>query len=85
MKLASLINNKLACCGAAGTVIAVICCFTPVLVLVLGAAGLSHWLGWLDFVLIPALGFFVLLTVYALNRPGKPAAIVPADSPEQEN
>lgn len=85
MKQASLKDNKLACCGATGTVLAAICCFTPVLVVALGAIGLSRWLGWLDYVLMPALGFFVLLTVYALYRRRNPAAIVPAGGPEQEN
>ena len=51
-----------------GTVIAALCCFTPVLVVLLGAVGLSAWLGWLDYVLLPALAFFVALTVYAVWR-----------------
>ena len=32
------------------------------------ALGLSAWLGWLDYVLLPALAFFVALTVYAVWR-----------------
>ncbi len=48
-------NNRLLCTGCTGTVIAAICCFTPFLVVVLGAAGLSAWLGWLDYVLFPLL------------------------------
>ena len=54
--------------GIVGTVIAALCCFTPVLVVLLGAAGLSAWLGWLDYVLLPALGIFACLTVYAVIR-----------------
>ncbi|RME66408.1 MAG: mercury resistance system transport protein MerF [Alphaproteobacteria bacterium] len=54
--------------GIAGTVIAAICCFTPVLVIALGAVGLSAWLGWLDYVLLPALAVFIVLTVYGLWR-----------------
>ena len=38
--------------GIAGTAIAVVCCFTPALVILLGALGLSAWLAWLDFVLL---------------------------------
>ncbi|PCI52875.1 MAG: hypothetical protein COB36_14305 [Alphaproteobacteria bacterium] len=49
-----------------GTVIAALCCFTPVLVVLLGVVGLSAMVGYLDYVLLPALGFFVLLTIYAL-------------------
>ena len=52
--------------GTIGTVITAICCFTPLLVVVLGALGLSALVGYLDFVLLPALGFFLLLTVYGL-------------------
>jgi mercuric ion transport protein len=61
-------NQKMLTCGIAGTVIAAICCFTPALVLLLGAIGLSAWLGWLDYVLFPALAMFAGLTIYALIR-----------------
>src|SRR3546814_17573703 len=40
--------NKLICTGGAGSVIVAICCFTPALVVLLGAVGLSAWLGWID-------------------------------------
>ena len=52
--------------GIIGTVVAAVCCFTPLLVVVLGALGLSALVVFLDFVLLPAVAFFVLLTVYAL-------------------
>ena len=61
-------DRKLIATGVVGTVIAALCCFTPVLVVLLGAVGLSAWLGWLDYVLLPALAFFVGLTVYAVWR-----------------
>lgn len=54
--------------GITGSVIAAICCFTPVLVIFLGAIGLSAALGWLDYVLLPALAGFLTLTGYALWR-----------------
>lgn len=54
--------------GIAGTVLAIVCCFTPALVLLLGAVGLSAWLGWLDYVLLPAMLGFASLTVYGLYR-----------------
>ena len=38
------------------------------LVVILGAVGLSAWLGWLDYVLLPALGIFVAITIYAAVR-----------------
>jgi mercuric ion transport protein len=61
-------NNKLLATGVIGTVIAALCCFTPVLVVLFGAVGLSAFVGVLDYVLLPALLAFVLLTVYALVR-----------------
>lgn len=51
-----------------GTVIAALCCFTPVLVVLFGAVGLAAVVGYLDVVLLPALGIFILLTIYALWR-----------------
>ena len=61
-------DRKLLLTGAAGTVIAAICCFTPALVILLGAVGLSAWLAWLDFVLLPALVLFLGLTAFAAMR-----------------
>ena len=54
--------------GIGGTVVAALCCFTPILVVLLGAVGLSAALGWLDYVLLPALAFFIGLTIYAVYR-----------------
>jgi mercuric ion transport protein len=59
--------------GIGGAVVAAICCFTPVLVIVFGAVGLSALLGGLDYVLLPALVGFVALAVYALVRKGRAA------------
>jgi mercuric ion transport protein len=56
-------DRKLIATGITGTVMAALCCFTPVLVVLLGTVGLSAWLGWLDYVLFPALAFFIALTV----------------------
>jgi len=58
-------DQKLLCTGAGGSVIAAICCFTPVLVILFGALGLSWAVGYLDYVLLPALAIFLALTVYA--------------------
>lgn len=51
--------------GIIGTVITALCCFTPVLVVLFGAVGLSALIGYLDIVLFPALAIFVLVTLYA--------------------
>ena len=61
-------DNRLLGFGIVGTVVAALCCFTPVLVVLLGAVGLSAWLGWLDYVLFPALAIFATITVYAVAR-----------------
>ncbi|QYX58313.1 MULTISPECIES: mercury resistance system transport protein MerF [Roseobacteraceae] len=61
-------NDRLLKYGLIGTVIAALCCFTPILVILLGAVGLSAVLGWLDFVLLPALALFLGITLYALWR-----------------
>ena len=54
--------------GIAGSVIAALCCFTPLLVVGLGIVGLSAAVGWVDFVLFPTLAFFIGLTIYAVHR-----------------
>ena len=61
-------NSKLLKFGLVGSIIAALCCFTPLLVVLLGAVGLSAAIGWLDYVLLPALFIFVALTIYALVR-----------------
>ncbi len=61
-------DRKLLRTGIVGSVIAAVCCFTPALVVLFGVLGVSAWLGWIDYVLFPALGFFMLLTAYALYR-----------------
>ncbi|MDF1625819.1 MAG: mercury resistance system transport protein MerF [Parvibaculaceae bacterium] len=54
--------------GVIGTIIVALCCFTPVLVILFGVVGLSAVIGYLDFVLLPALAFFIGLTIFALWR-----------------
>lgn len=61
-------DNGLLKVGIIGTVVAALCCFTPILVVLFGVVGLSALVGYLDFVLFPALGGFILLTIYALWR-----------------
>ena len=64
-------DRSLLSLGVGGTIIAALCCFTPVLVILLGVVGLSGFVGYLDAVLIPALIFFIALTIYALWRRGR--------------
>ena len=61
-------DRRLLTTGIIGTVIAALCCFTPVLVVLFGFVGLSAVLGWLDYVLFPALACFIGLTIYAVWR-----------------
>jgi mercuric ion transport protein len=51
-----------------GTVIIALCCFTPILVIGLGLIGLSAWIGYLDSVLLPALGVMIGLTIVSYWR-----------------
>ena len=68
-----LFTDRLSRVGIIGTVIAALCCFTPVLVILFGAVGLSWLVGYLDYVLLPALFAFIVLTLYAVwrNKKGK--------------
>lgn len=61
-------QGKLLGVGIVGTIIAALCCFTPVLVILFGIVGLSALVGYLDYVLFPALAFFIALTIYAVYR-----------------
>ena len=61
-------KDPLLAIGLGGTALTALCCFTPVLVLALGAAGLGAAAVWLDMILLPALGAFILTTGYALWR-----------------
>jgi mercuric ion transport protein len=57
-------GNKCFKAGIWGSVIAAICCFTPVLVVGLGFIGIAAFTPYLDYLLLPLLGFFLALTVY---------------------
>lgn len=54
--------------GLAGGLVAALCCFTPLLVILLGVLGLSALTGYLDLVLWPALGLFLLLALAGAVR-----------------
>ena len=63
--------------GLVGAIIAALCCFTPVLVVLASVIGLSAIVGYLDYVLLPALAFFIGLTLYALWRRNSRSAATP--------
>jgi len=67
--------------GMIGSIMAALCCFTPVLVFVLGGVGLSAWLGWIDYVLFPfmfvSMGFLAHALYLKSGRMGvKPHGII---------
>ena len=61
-------NNKLIKVGIIGTIVAALCCFTPILLLLLGALGLASLVAYLDFFLIPALIIFAGMTFFGLIK-----------------
>ena len=61
-------NKPLLWIGATGTVLAALCCATPLLVVVLSALGLSALTGYLDYVLLPAIAIFIGIVIHALGR-----------------
>lgn len=69
--------------SAMGTVLVALCCFTPIPVVLLGVVGLSAMTGYLDFVLLPVLGLFLGLTIYALWRKKKHDACCDSPSPKE--
>lgn len=76
MKTSTLLKT-----GTIGVVISALCCLTPVLALIFGAAGLAAWVGHLDYVLMPAMLFFVGLIIYAVNRKSRASSAENANCP----
>ena len=69
----AMMKNRLVKFGLAGTVLTGLCCFTPILPVVLAGLGLSGLIGVLytDAVLLPLLVGFLTLTGYAIWRQKK--------------
>lgn len=61
-------DRRLLRTGIVGTIVTALCCFTPVLVVLFGALGLTAAVGYLDYVLFPLLGVFLLLVVMGWYR-----------------
>ncbi len=59
-------NNRLLKTGIIGSIVMALCCVTPILVVLFGVVGLSAAVGYLDYVLFPALAVFLSITGYAL-------------------
>jgi hypothetical protein len=59
--------------GLGGALFAALCCFTPLLVVIVAGVGLSALTGWLDYALFPLLFFSLAVVAQALwLRAGKP-------------
>jgi mercuric ion transport protein len=61
-------NSKLIGTGAAGAVLSLLCCVTPVLAVLLGALGLTALVAKLDYLLIPVFVAAIALVIFALVR-----------------
>ncbi len=54
--------------GLWGSILVAVCCFTPVLVIALGFVGMVAITPYLDYVLFPLLGLFLLLAFYGWSQ-----------------
>jgi len=54
--------------AAIGTAVVALCCFTPLLVIVLALVGLSFLTPYLDYVLLPALVVLLVVTVVSYRK-----------------
>jgi mercuric ion transport protein len=66
-------REKLLKAGVIGTIVTALCCFTPILVILVTAVGLSAIVGWLDYMLFPVLAAFIAITACALWMRQQPA------------
>ena len=57
-----MLSDKLLATGVLGTIFLALCCFTPILVVLLGVVGLGSLMGYADYVLLPGLIGFIALT-----------------------
>jgi len=67
-KTSSQISKKGMFAALTGTVLVALCCFTPILVILMGAVGLSSFTPYLDQVLLPALVIMIVLTIASYLR-----------------
>lgn len=54
--------------SVSGTVLVALCCFTPILVVTLSAIGLGAVIGYLDYILLPALAVMLIITFVSYRR-----------------
>lgn len=51
-----------------GSLLVALCCFTPILIITLGAVGLSIFTPYLDYVLLPALVLLIALSFLSYGK-----------------
>jgi len=61
-------DKRLVATGVIGMVVAALCCFTPLLIALFGAIGLSAIIGKLDYVLLPAMAIFFAVLIYGIAK-----------------
>jgi mercuric ion transport protein len=71
-----MFRDKLLATGVIGTIVLALCCFTPILFVLLGVVGMGSLLGYADYVLMPGLVVFIGITIYAVWRRSKRSANV---------
>lgn len=64
-------HSRLFRLGIIGSVVAAICCFTPLLVFLLSLLGLASLIGFLDYILLPFLAIFMCISIYAYAKGNK--------------
>lgn len=63
--------------GVIGVLVAALCCFTPLLIVLFAALGVSWAIGYADYVLLPMLAMFAGITIYALWKHSRKSAAGP--------
>jgi len=61
-------NTRLIGAGVVGALLSILCCFTPVLAVLLSALGLAAFVAKLDYVLVPLFVTSIALVIFALVR-----------------
>ena len=59
-------QNRLLATGIIGFIVSMLGCVTPVLAALLATLGVSGSMGWLDYILLPAMVIFAALAGYPL-------------------
>ena len=58
--------NKWMKTGLVGTTVTALCCFTPILVWLFAALGIGGLVVYLDMILIPLLGVFIIILLWGV-------------------